>query len=339
MDLWLTIVLVLLTGGLIFWPRHGVLPRWREARRLADRVRREDALKHILKREANGQAPSVEGIAGLLQLKPNAVAALIAQMERGGLVTYLGGHLRLTPTGRELALHIVRTHRLWESYLADQTGIAEVDWHREADRQEHLLTTQETEALAARLGHPTRDPHGDEIPTRTEDLRASSGSSLNAATPGEAMRIEHIEDEPSTVYSQLVAAGLRAGMKLVVIEKDAQRIRFWADGNAHVLAPSLAHNIEVVPQPDLKADEVYAERFLSQLKPGERARVLGLSPACRGAERRRLLDLGFVPGSELEVEMVSPGGDPTAYRVRGSVIALRRDQANLIRIAPEEAAA
>jgi DtxR family Mn-dependent transcriptional regulator len=127
-------------------------------------------------------------------------------------------------------------------------------------------------------------------------------------------------------------------MKVVVIEKSAQRIRFWADGNAHVLAPSLANNIEVVPLPDLKVADLYAEEFLSHLKPGQRCRVLGLSPACRGAERRRLLDLGFVPGTALEVEMVSPGGDPTAYRVRGSVIALRHDQANLIRIASEVAA-
>jgi DtxR family Mn-dependent transcriptional regulator len=335
----LVILFAALTLTLLFWPRAGVLPRWRKAQRLAARVRREDALKHILKREANGQSPTLEGIGGLLQLKPNAVAALIAEMERGGLVTYLDGRLRLTPAGRELALHIVRTHRLWESYLAEQTGIAEVDWHREADRQEHLLTAQQTDALAASLGNPTRDPHGDEIPATSEDLRAPAGSPLNAAPAGEPMRIEHIEDEPATVYSQLVAAGLRAGMKVVVIEKGPQRVRFWADGNAHVLAPSLAHNIEVVPLPEVKAADVCAEEFLSNLTPGRRARVLGLSPACRGAERRRLLDLGLVPGTEIEVELVSPAGDPSAYRVRGSVIALRRDQANLIRIAPAEVAA
>lgn len=335
---WLLLPVAALAMALVLWPRYGVLPRWRESRRLAVRVRREDALKHILKCEANAQAPTIEGIAGLLQIKRNAVAALIAELERGGLVTYLGGQLRLTSDGRELALHIIRAHRLWESYLADQTGIAEAEWHRQAERQEHLLTAQQTEALAAKLGHPTRDPHGDEIPATAEDLRAHPGLPLNSAPPGQPLQIQHIEDEPSTIYSQLVAAGLRAGMKVVVIEKSAQRIRFWADGNAHVLAPSLANNIEVVPLPDLKVADLYAEEFLSYLKPGQRCRVLGLSPACRGAERRRLLDLGFVPGTALEVEMVSPGGDPTAYRVRGSVIALRHDQANLIRIASEVAA-
>jgi DtxR family Mn-dependent transcriptional regulator len=84
---------------------------------------------------------------------------------------------------------------------------------------------------------------------------------------------------------------------------------------------------------------LFKEEFLADLQPGQHGRVLGLTPACRGAERRRLLDLGFVPGTDVAVEMVSPGRDPTAYRVRGTLIALRREQAGLIRIAPELEAA
>jgi DtxR family Mn-dependent transcriptional regulator len=89
--------------------------------------------------------------------------------------------------------------------------------------------------------------------------------------------------------------------------------------------------------PELRTRDLVEEEFLSGLKPGERTRVVSLSPACRGPERRRLLDLGFVPGTLVEVEMVSPGGDPTAYRVRGTVIALRREQAGLIRVCSREA--
>jgi DtxR family Mn-dependent transcriptional regulator len=72
--------------------------------------------------------------------------------------------------------------------------------------------------------------------------------------------------------------------------------------------------------------------------PGQKARVVELSRARRGAERRRLLDLGFLPGSEVEVEMVRPMGNPTACRVRGTIIALRRVQARLIRVAAAETA-
>jgi len=146
-----------------------------------------------------------------------------------------------------------------------------------------------------------------------------------------------VEDEPETIYAQLCAEGLRPGLRAFVMEKTPQRIRFWADGNEHVLAPVLANSLTVVPLPEFMTQDLIDEEFLSGLRPGKRARVLGLSPACRGAERRRLLDLGFVAGTPVEVDMVSPAGDPTAYRVRGTVIALRREQAGLIRIAGEEA--
>lgn len=65
---------------------------------------------------------------------------------------------------------------------------------------------------------------------------------------------------------------------------------------------------------------------------GEVATVTGLSPACQGPQRRRLLDLGLVPGTRVTVEMRSPLRDPVAYRVRGAVIALRRHQADWVQV-------
>jgi DtxR family Mn-dependent transcriptional regulator len=73
-------------------------------------------------------------------------------------------------------------------------------------------------------------------------------------------------------------------------------------------------------------------RTLLDLEPGRVGRVLDLSPACRGSQRRRLLDLGVVKGTEIVPELVSAGGDPVAYRIRGALIALRREQAEWIRI-------
>ena len=71
---------------------------------------------------------------------------------------------------------------------------------------------------------------------------------------------------------------------------------------------------------------------MSALQPGEAAQVTGISALCRGLERRRLLDLGIVPGTFVEAELRSPSGDPTAYRVRGGLLALRREQADLIHV-------
>ena len=68
------------------------------------------------------------------------------------------------------------------------------------------------------------------------------------------------------------------------------------------------------------------------MHPGEQAAILGLSPLCRGLERNRLLDLGVVPGSTVSVDLVSASGSPVAYRLRGASIALRREQADRVRI-------
>jgi len=337
MNPWLLTSLLVLGGAALVWPQWGLIARWRRARELTERSQREDVLKHLLKCEANGRQASLDSIAGALHVSTGEAADLVQDLEERGLLAYADSDLRLEPGGREMALHIVRAHRLWESYLAEQTGVAETEWHQRAERQEHLLTPQETEALAARLGHPTHDPHGDVIPGREETLPADSGQPLGALPVQTRAVITHIEDEPPTIYAQLCAQGLRPGMHITVLEKAPQRLRFWADGNEHVLAPVLANNITVSalqePAP------IRAEKFLNHLQRGERAKVLGLVPACRGAERRRLLDLGFVAGTPVEIEITSPMGDPVGYRLRGTVIALRREQAGLIRIGTEEAVA
>ncbi len=83
-----------------------------------------------------------------------------------------------------------------------------------------------------------------------------------------------------------------------------------------------------------KGKEIYQDTkaMLSELIPGEKALVQFISDDCQGVERQRLMDLGFVPGSEVEVEVVSPFRDPAAYRVKGGLIALRKTQASKIHI-------
>jgi len=335
MPTWIIIVSFGLLGLVLLWRKDGPWGRWRQMRELAARVLREDALKYIHKSQVNGRRPTLQGIAGTLHIHTDRAANLLAEMARRDLVTFASGELQLTPAGREAALHIIRAHRLWESYLAEQTGVAENEWHGQAEDWEHQLGPNQVNALSAQLGHPTHDPHGDAIPAVGNALAADAGQSLNTVASGGTVRITHVEDEPAVIYAQIAAEGLHPGMKVRILEKSPQSIRFWADGDEHVLAPILANNIEVVPIPAFEIEE--EPELLSNLRPGEKARVVELSHACRGAERRRLMDLGFVPGTEVGVELVSPSGDPTAYRVRGTVIALRREQAGLIFVATEPA--
>lgn len=321
------------------WPGTGILSQWRRARQLGVRVRREDALKHILKAEINGRNATLESVAGSLQISRNAAANLLEDLEAHSMISFEAGEMRLEPAGRDLALQVVRAHRLWESYLAEETGVAEAEWHRRAEQQEHLLSPQETDALAARLGNPPFDPHGDPIPAIEGEIAGDRGQPLNGIPEHTPVLITHIEDEPQAVYAQLIAQGLRPGMKAMILEKQPARVRFWADGNSHLLAPVVANNIFVEPLPGVAPQQLLEEEHLTNLQTGQTGKVIGLSPACRGAERRRLLDLGFVPGTTVAAEMTSPGGDPTAYRLRGTLVALRREQAALIKVSINQPAA
>jgi DtxR family Mn-dependent transcriptional regulator len=121
-------------------------------------------------------------------------------------------------------------------------------------------------------------------------------------------------------------------MVVRLLEASPERVRLAAGGREHVLAPLVAASVSVEPLADeWKAEEPIGEP-LNMLRPGEDGRVLAISRRCRGAERRRLLDLGVLPGTVIRAEMRSPNGDPTAYRIRDALIALRAEQADFIRI-------
>lgn len=313
------------------WGRN----RMRLNRERRDRVRREDTLKYLCKCEAEETTPTMAGVAGVLELPGETVAALLGDMERRGQVSFVSGSLRLTLSGRETGLHLVRAHRLWESHLAEETGVGESDWHAQAEEREHSLSVEETAALAARLGHPAHDPHGDAIPPAGGVLAGTGGQPLGSLEPGQAGRIVHIEDEPETMRARLAAAGLRLGGKVRLLEKQERSLRVSAEGKEQVLAPILAHQVHVISEAG--AEPAAGEITLAETRPGETSTVLGLLPACSGAQRQRLLDLGFVPGTEIVTEMKSPTGEPTAYLVRGTMIALRREQARLVAVRAADA--
>jgi DtxR family Mn-dependent transcriptional regulator len=336
----LVAVLVAALGLLCFWPERGLYWRWQRARQMSERVLIEDALKHIHESEMNGHRSTLQSIAGALHATVNAASDLLSQMQARDLLRVEGDLFSLTPQGRDYALHVIRAHRLWERYLADKTGFAEDEWHDHAHRYEHLLSPAELDALSARLEHPTHDPHGDPIPTANGKLVPHGGRPLTTLTIDEPARIVHLEDEPPTLYAQLVAEGLHPGMQVRLTEVSPQRVRFWTGGDEHVLAPIVAANISVIPLPEAHtAAEPVPTQRLTDLKPGETAQVVSISALCRGTERRRFMDLGILPGTRVEAEMTSPSGDPTAYRIRGAVIALRREQANYIHITHQEEAA
>lgn len=312
-------------------PGAGWLWRGIRALRADERVQIEDALKHLFDSEYHGREATLQSVSGALGVPGHRAAILLGRLEAQDLARRDLEGYRLTSQGRGDALRVVRIHRLWERYLAEKTGLSPADWHERAERLEHATSDEETEALSAALGDPRYDPHGDPIPTATGEIAPLRGRPLNALAVGQIAEIVHVEDEPETIFAQLVAEGLHPGMRVRLEEVTPQRIRFVADAEEHVLAPVVAANLSVLPLAR-DAEMLASGERLADLAIGERARVVALSPALRGAERRRLLDLGLVPGTEVEAELRSPSGDPTGYIVRGAVIGLRREQAEKIHV-------
>lgn len=325
-----TPVLLAVVGAAValamLWPRQGAWARWRRARELAQRSLIEDALKHVHARELRGVLATPESLAGSLGIRLSRAVGLIATIEARGLVRTTGVGLTLTPAGSDIALRVIRAHRLLERYLADELQMPLEAIHGTADRREHELTSAEAAELEAQLGYPQRDPHGDPIPRRDGWLPRVEAVALTERPTGGRAEIVHIEDEPPEVFRQIVAAGLEPGMRVEVLEVTGQHVVVWDGERERVLAPIAAGNVFVAPlhQPV----EVLAR--LSALTRGQVGRVVALR--CEGLTRRRLLDLGLTPGAVVECAFPAVFGDPLAYRVRGALIALRAEQASQIEI-------
>ncbi len=328
----LLVFAVLAAGaGAVLWLQQRVWPALRRRSGRFEQVRLEDALKHIFMCRRDGQICSLESLAGRLEISTARAAALLSRLARMDLVLMGEDGPALTAAGEQAALRIVRTHRLWERYLADRTGIPSVEWHDHAERMEHALSPEETEALAVRLGHPPFDPHGDPIPTSMGEIPPRRGIGLLAASAGRDVEIVHLEDEPAAVYDTLVANGLTVGGRLRVVDRDDHGVTVLEGGRQRTLDPVAARNVTVSYLADGERPEP-AGRTLADAGLQQTVRVRRISQACQGAQRRRLLDLGVVRGAEITPEMASVTGDPVAYRIRGALIALRREQATWIEL-------
>ena len=322
--------------GVVLWPRGGLVARLRRRRQADERVRIEDTLKHLLNCELADRRATADSIAGVLQIARGEAHRLLERLGERGFARLDALGVVLTKDGRTYGLRVLRSHRLLERYFADRTGVAAVEWHDLAEAREHSLSEAEVEELAARMGNPAVDPHGDPIPTARGELPSHHGTALSALAAGEAGTVVHVEDEPVSVYQRLLALGVNPAVPVKVTAIGQDGLEVLVGGVPRHLDPLLATAVTVERAAEVAGHTALFES-LDALNAGESAEVVQIAPAVQGPQRRRLLDLGILPGTPISAEFQSPSGDPMAYRVRGALIALRRPQARGIyirRIAP-----
>ncbi|NUQ83524.1 MAG: FeoA domain-containing protein [Anaerolineales bacterium] len=331
MNPWIWFPILLLAAT--FLPRYGLLTLYKDWRSAKEREQLEDALKHLLDREQAGRHASPESLAGTLDLPRAKITRLISDMESQGLIETRGSQLHLTAEGTRWAMHVVRAHRLWERYLADEARMPLSQIHNAAQKREHTLTEAQLDELDAALGHPTRDPHGDPIPTREGKMPSAESQPITARQDEGPVRIVHIEDEPAIAYEQILAAGLRLGQVIRIIERTPGRIVLSDGETEYRLAPTVAANVGVTPLPESEIAKTNAVP-LADLSQDQHGEIVMLDDSLQGFTRRRFLDLGLTPGATIHPELGNFFGDPRAYRVRGTLIALRKDQAEQIWVRP-----
>ena len=318
--------LLFIIFALLYWPGKGFFSKRKKFRQGDSRILMEDALKYLFDCEQKKSTCENKALAEVLAIAPEQSAQVIERLKSLNLVNEKQDSFILSEEGRAYALRVIRIHRLWERYLAEETGIPEEDWHVSAEIQEHRLSIEDANEISRQLGYPRYDPHGDPIPTRSGDLPPERGRPLTDYAEGDIVRVIHIEDEPPELYAETIDKGIILTVKLEILKKLDTGFHVLTSGIAQSLSISAAGNITSILS--AKKEEV-AEIFqpLSSLNRGEKAEVIRISRACRGTQRRRLMDLGIVPGTIISMEMPSAGGDPKAYNIRGALIALRREQA------------
>lgn len=244
-----------------------------------------------------------------------------------------GAQLELTEKGKRNALKLIRAHRIYEQYLAEHSGYAPTEWHQRANRMEHVISDEEQSRIASLLGNPLFDPHGDPIPTQSLAMMPNDTCEL-PLKEHTWWRITHVEDDNNKLFKQIADLGLTKDSIIYITEINSISFSFKYEGEQMCLplvALEAINRVEVTKEEAESMPETRAQR-LTTIQANEQATIVGLSPSCRGALRRRLMDLGFVKGSRIAIDMKSPMGNPVAYVVRATAIALRHDQAQYILI-------
>jgi DtxR family Mn-dependent transcriptional regulator len=181
----------------------------------------EDYLKAIyMIRERAGHVTTT-AIATALSVTPASVTGMIKKLAELKLVRhtpYQG--VELTKAGEKVALEIVRHHRLLELFLIDALGYSWDEVHAEADVLEHVISEEFEERVAARLGYPVVDPHGDPIPAKDGTLIAVAEQSLLQLKPGGSATVTRVSDRNSAVLRYAGELGLRPGVRVTLIESE-----------------------------------------------------------------------------------------------------------------------
>jgi DtxR family Mn-dependent transcriptional regulator len=208
----------------------------------------EDYVKAIYTLESGEGSVTTTALAERLDVRPASVSGMLPKLTQLGLVEhapYRG--VRLTERGTRVALEVVRHHRLLELFLVESLGMTWDEVHAEAEVLEHVLSEELEELIAAKLGDPAFDPHGDPIPSRELTVPAVESRNLYALEPGERGTFVRVSDADPAMLRFLTERGIAPGAEIEMIERQPfdGPIYVRVDDEVHVLGAVLARAMRV----------------------------------------------------------------------------------------------
>ena len=181
----------------------------------------QDYAKAVYALEARGGLPvSTTDLARRLGVTPASVSGMVRKLTEVGIVEHEPYHgVRLTEQGRRVALEVLRHHRMLELFLAQELGMPWDRVHDEAEVLEHVLSEELEALIAARLGDPAVDPHGDPIPTAQLEIVEGQTRSLDELPVGAAGRFGRVSDSDPEMLRYLAEQGIALGDRLELVER------------------------------------------------------------------------------------------------------------------------
>ncbi|MCP3802118.1 metal-dependent transcriptional regulator [Allokutzneria sp. A3M-2-11 16] len=180
----------------------------------------EDYLRAIYGLVERGVEVSNATLAKRLRVSPSSVSGMVAKLADLGLVTHVPYHgVELTEPGRRAACDVLRRHRLIELYLVEELGYTWDEVHVEADVLEHAVSDSLIERISAKLGDPTRDPHGDPIPAADGSVEQPPTHLLRDLEPGASGEVARVWDTNPEILRYLAHNGITLGARIEVLER------------------------------------------------------------------------------------------------------------------------
>jgi DtxR family Mn-dependent transcriptional regulator len=207
----------------------------------------QDYLKAIWKLQQSEEM-STTALADALGVSPASATAMLKKLATLGLVVHERYHgATLTPTGERMALEVVRHHRLLELYLMEALGLSWDQVHEEAERLEHHLSDELEARIDRALGFPTRDPHGDPIPSPELLLQSDEMVCLSDLEAGSMTVVRRVPDGDPELLRYLATLGLVPAEAVMIVEQAPfdGPVTVEVRGSRHAIGRSLAAQIEV----------------------------------------------------------------------------------------------